>query len=115
MKLNILRKWVRALRSGRYKQGQGQLKVVDQKGNTRFCCLGVLCDLHSKQTGIKWQGIHYMDEKGVLPSRVMKWAGLKYTDPQLTIHQAAADLNDNGKRFKTIAKLIEKAQKEKRI
>jgi hypothetical protein len=33
--------WVAALRSGRYAQGQGCLRTVD---NT-FCCLGVACDL----------------------------------------------------------------------
>jgi hypothetical protein len=33
-------KWLKALRSGRYKQGRGTLYC----GNTKsFCCLGVLC------------------------------------------------------------------------
>lgn len=35
------RKWSKALRSGKYKQGKGRLK--DSEG--RFCCLGVACDL----------------------------------------------------------------------
>lgn len=34
-------KWLEALRSGRYKQGQGRLR--DE--SNQFCCLGVLCDV----------------------------------------------------------------------
>jgi len=50
MKAEIKKMWVAALKSDKYKQGQGQLK----KG-TKFCCLGVLCDLHHKITkGGKW-------------------------------------------------------------
>ena len=33
-------KWVEALRSGKYKQGRGQLRLGDT-----YCCLGVLCDI----------------------------------------------------------------------
>lgn len=43
----LLRKWSRALRSGKYKQGKGQLRDGDN-----FCCLGVLCDV----SGVgKWE------------------------------------------------------------
>lgn len=34
-------KWLEALRSGRYKQGQFRLRSE----NDKFCCLGVLCDI----------------------------------------------------------------------
>lgn len=34
-----IRKWVKALRSGRYVQGKGQLKGAG------YCCLGVACEL----------------------------------------------------------------------
>lgn len=40
MKKDIKQKWIDALKSGRYKQGQGRLKSC----NDEFCCLGVLCD-----------------------------------------------------------------------
>ena len=33
-------KWLEALRSGRYRQGQGHLHIADD-----FCCLGVACDI----------------------------------------------------------------------
>ena len=115
MKQNILQKWVRALRSGRYKQVQTKLKHTDHKGVTRYCCLGVLCDLYSKEKGIKWKGDAYINRTGVLPTAVIRWAGLENSNPKITRINNASQLNDNGKRFKTIARLIEKAQKEKRI
>jgi hypothetical protein len=40
MDAELKRKWVEALRSGKYEQASGKLRV----GN-KFCCLGVLCDL----------------------------------------------------------------------
>lgn len=44
-------KWVEALRSGEYKQGRHSLKdTLDPKG-PKYCCLGVLCDIH---TSVKW-------------------------------------------------------------
>lgn len=33
--------WITALRSGKYKQGKGQLKTTDGF----YCCLGVLCEI----------------------------------------------------------------------
>ena len=35
----------RALRSGRYTQGQGCLRFSLSEGEDVFCCLGVLCDI----------------------------------------------------------------------
>lgn len=34
-------KWIDALRSGKYKQGQFLLRNMN-----KYCCLGVLCDIH---------------------------------------------------------------------
>ena len=39
------RKWVDALRSGKYVQTTGALTFIVQPGIKRFCCLGVACDL----------------------------------------------------------------------
>ncbi len=39
-----VRKWVEALRSGKYQQGEGALRIHTPGEKDRFCCLGVACD-----------------------------------------------------------------------
>lgn len=39
----LCRKWIKALRSGKYRQGRGALKRGNQYG-TSYCCLGVAED-----------------------------------------------------------------------
>lgn len=86
MDQDIKRRWVEALRSGEYKQGQGALKCEGQ-----FCCLGVLCDLHAKETSTGWvdyidnvYNSEYFDQESVLPDQVMEWAGIHESDPVIT-------------------------------
>ena len=50
MNTEIKQKWVNALRSGEYEQGSE--KLYSGRG---YCCLGVLCDLYSKENGLKWE------------------------------------------------------------
>lgn len=99
MKKEIKEKWIKALRSGEYKQGQYQLK----SGNN-FCCLGVLCDLHRKEDPGKREWYsgdqYYYSEKKILPNEVIKWAGIKgqnARNPTLKVEgkgQHIASLND---------------------
>ncbi len=62
MKQAIKKKWLKALRSGEYEQGIGELR----EDETHYCCLGVLGDI----LGIKW-GKEYKlgkaEHLGVLP------------------------------------------------
>ena len=46
----IAKQWIKALRSGDYKQCETYFRVDHE-----FCVLGVLCDLHSKETGCEWE------------------------------------------------------------
>lgn len=104
--------WVEALLSGEYKQGTNYLKDGD-----KFCCLGVLCDLHSK-TALKraeWEpdctgGSTYLGDDVGLPEIVEDWAGFSEEDCPLDIDGrsgAASHHNDNGCTFKEIAKAIQ--------
>jgi hypothetical protein len=86
MKSTIARRWVKALRSGKYEQANGKLFAnrdeVKNGDKPSMCCLGVLCDLHSKSTGRSWGqnkdgDATYFGENGYLPSEVAKWAGIK--------------------------------------
>ena len=56
----IIKKWVKELRSGKYKQGKSCLK----NANT-YCCLGVYCEslLDGKEFLQSFGGYEYIDEK----------------------------------------------------
>lgn len=110
MNKRIKKSWIKALRSGKYEQGEGALRKGDQ-----FCCLGVLCDLHAKATGDQWDadsnGYSYHGARAMLPEAVANWAGINDDDPKLgprRISKHAAATNDSGKDFSYIADRIEK-------
>ncbi len=112
MKQEIKELWVKALRSGEYKQTRKRLRRDDDT----CCCLGVLCDLHLIETG---EGVWEAQGEGpwtyrmvgggessaFTPGGVEKWAGLN-------VDHAAGnlmDLNDRQKKsFAVIADYIEK-------
>ena len=99
--------WVKALRSGDYKQGKEFLK--SEQG---YCCLGVLCDLNEthevKKSG---KGKYKMPTEGTLKKLGLygivadDWASARY--PASTAVDYLAGMNDDGKSFKTIADAIE--------
>lgn len=100
MKKDIAKKWVKALRSGAYKQARHALKLVGKNGTAQHCCLGVLCELYQKDQAknkkklmqVKMCPANELDadlpltkkavvfsksESGaVLPKCVQRWAGL---------------------------------------
>jgi hypothetical protein len=109
MNKRIKKKWVAALRSGKYEQGIAHLKKY--KG---YCCLGVLCDLYCKEKKKGWDAaIDSEDHVEYLPEKVQKWAGLKDTNPRVTTPFSYADelsqVNDFGNSFEVIAKYIEES------
>lgn len=129
MKKEIKERWVAALRSGDYPQGTGFLQAIDKYGS-RFCCLGVLCDL-AEQDGVIKQAeplanvngnevhVTYNDSSptaingktaSLLPRPVQEWSGLDSTYPLLSgggRFYALIDLNDEGTPFEEIADIIE--------
>lgn len=112
MRRSIKNRWVAALRSGEYQQGQGYLCQVTHPNTPeegkRYCCLGVLCDL-AVQEGVipapvftvprvpHLDGVtpHYkyglFRDGGVLPDEVCRWAKISHdseeyedpTDPEI--------------------------------
>lgn len=104
-----IRKWVKALRSGKYKQGRKALRT--RRGN--YCCLGVACDI-SKLS--KWDTNSYGEGRydghvGDLPRRVKKWFGMALSNPLVTHGKKQvelASLNDRrSSSFRQVADLIE--------
>jgi len=116
MKKTVMKRWVKALRSGKYKQSKRKLKRTS-KGKDLYCCLGVLCDI-SKQG--EWENNKYKTsdslERDVLPPAIMDWAGI--TEPNgnfsadIVIDKFLTDYNDDGCTFEQIANIIEKNWKQ---
>ena len=104
--------WIEALRSGEYKQTDGQL--YDDDVNS-FCCLGVLCDLARKDGGKvnwndPWKSI-VQAEGGNLPFYVRQYIGMSDYQEQKLIK-----MNDSGTQsFKHIASYIERYIKPKAL
>lgn len=103
MNKRVKKLWIRALRSGKYTQAKDVLRDGDS-----FCCLGVLCDLHSgTRNGAEWSDEFYMGRSGTLPQAVVDWADLPSGDPEVGRTTLSA-LNDQGVSFADIADRIEK-------
>lgn len=115
------RKWVRALRSGKYKQTKEVLHRVTKRGKKEvhtYCCLGVACELYIESGGRLGRSsanergaIAYAGSRTSLPPKVQKWLGLTHregslSDPVLGAY-CLSNLNDAGKQFSAIAKVIE--------
>lgn len=115
MNLEIKQRWIEALTGGDYLQTKGRLRgIATQRDPTDpslysapkegFCCLGVLCDLHSRDTGVAWTPFGYFGQKQCLPLSVKEWSGYPLGSTSLV---SLAYLNDTGKSFSEIAKIIE--------
>lgn len=104
MKKTIKKKWLKALRSGRYKQCRQEL--CNSKG---YCCLGVLARISgSKKQHLKFDNCKkdYRIHKfgGLLSPKFLREVGMK----DLT-QKRLSDMNDyDRKSFEEIADYIEK-------
>lgn len=146
MNQDIKKLWITALRGDAYQQATGALREelydandYDDAGNPSgpvkyaHCCLGVLCDLHSKATGMKWDDAtdQYYETGSILPRAVADWAGIEdeyrtnifnpsTVDIKVTVENpepeteddtnedfVLSELNDDGYTFSEIADLIE--------
>lgn len=88
--------WLKALKSGEYKHGQGELKTLYNK----FCCLGVLCDLYAKQHKISWtknrQGkFKFLRNSDYLPKKVAIWAGISCSRNLKSTQTKLSGINDD--------------------
>lgn len=106
MNKRIKAKWIKALQSKKYKQTKC---LLHDKGG--FCCLGVLTDIYIKEKKLKWSGnpdysYNLKGEEYILPKVVVRWAGLKSSNPEIK-GEALSQYNDTRKcEFKEIAKMI---------
>ncbi len=110
MKQRVKKKWLQALRSGKYVQADGSLR----ENADSFCCLGVLCDLYAKEHGKRWKfdaRYSFGGEEAYPPSDVLTWAGLDNKKGGSVVignkRRQLANHNDNGASFEDIADAIE--------
>lgn len=123
------KKWVAALRSGKFKQGKNRLHFIDDDGVSSYCCLGVPCEMYAAEIeiGRVVQDAHtryssevigkevtYGGRAGTLPFQVMEWLGIKpsvgnaVTFPAGASPHSLVHANDNHHMsFDQIADLIE--------
>ncbi len=105
MNPKIKAKWVKALRSGDYKQGRLRLRKKD-----KFCCLGVLCNLHAQAhpaiAAKEKSPETYLGNIAVLPGLVEKWSGV-YVTYDLTTKNDGTE-GEKKHNFNQIADYIEK-------
>ena len=116
MKKRVANKWIKALKSGEYKQTTGHMTVTDFMGTSSFCCLGVLTNLYVEENGLKGFTVDEKDDwikrdgvndegEGKLNNAVIKWSGMKSSTGRLG-KGSLSDMNDSGISFNFIANLI---------
>lgn len=116
MNLQIAKKWIAALKSGKYHKTTSQLWKRNKNRHYSYCCLGVLTDLYCKEQGLNRNKISCGDGS-FLGFKIQKWAGMKSSMgeiPDLIIKDLvqandgdpSADIKQHS--FKEIAKLINK-------
>lgn len=108
--------WLEALESGQYVQGVGALRTARSPNPDDnldgFCCLGVLCDLATKDGDGKWDAascgftcqfrdIHEYGHETHLPPLFRHMMGINEDQSDALI-----TMNDNSVPFKDIAKYI---------
>lgn len=109
MNKDVKKKWLAALRSGKYTKGVSKLHQSRSDNTEIYCCLGVLCELAVDEGIIdppdkEDYGIYfYQEQSAFLPMEVLKWAGLKNTT-----QKNLAVLNDNSQTFDPIIRKISK-------
>lgn len=119
MNADVKAAWVKALRSGEYKQGKDVLR--NPKDDT-YCCLGVLCELavadgvvtrEDKESFSVYAASDDDYSMAIPPEAVRIWAGMEYHNPRLGVDKdgdpvMASWQNDHmNADFNRIADLIE--------
>lgn len=100
----FLEDWPNALESGEYEQGKGSLYTnYPDRAVEKYCCLGVACQLLADMNLLpkkNWR------DAGFLPDRAVKLLGIRDSASYNEGNNALYEDNDNGVKFKKIAKMI---------
>lgn len=116
-KIRLMKRWIAALRSGKYEQGKGGL-FRDGK----YCCLGVLCDISKKEFGLEKREEGFASARKLhldyLPSKIRDYLelNLKIDKNGFSFSEYLISMNDGeivdrifrSRTFEEIANYIEK-------
>lgn len=124
MDTRLKARWVKALRSGKYKQGTGFLRFITRRKNkivkVEHCCLGVLCEVmkqkHARQGGFRLECSNtdglgtLMYSNSSLPLATQTRVGLSGSDQTTLIDMNDGDSSRHVRRrsFRGIAQWIER-------
>lgn len=108
------RKWLKALRSGWYKQGKGNLAKTKGK-SVRYCCLGVLCEVAGMKRKPAFHDpanvFAYSDHAERCPPKAIRFAALRNSEGQAFDNweePSCIEMNDERTwNFKKIADYLE--------
>jgi len=102
MKTVTKAEWIDALKSGKYKQGEGRLRRDD-----RFCCLGVLCDLMEVPYTLNGDDGAVYDFGNRLSTTMISGSILDQMGVRIK-PASLAKMNDSGYQFEGIAKYLDR-------
>lgn len=114
------KKWIKALRSGKYKKGTGNLHMKHDNQEDTYCCLGVACDIFKDELNIeaviKGRFVAYDGEDAGLTRIIRNHLNLLSTLGDSLNLRSLADINDGIYRkdtdFTNMADHIEKYAEE---
>lgn len=100
-------KWLKALRSGGYRQGSGYL-VEDISGNDHHCCLGVAADVCGVNGRFGFEDVlatvpFELPDPKRLPSLLLQ----QYDSAEPNLPTLLSMMNDHGSSFEEIANVID--------
>ena len=96
--------WYETLRSGKYGQGTGSMRRVDENGKMCYCPLGVLAEIGAKKYPREFE--HFPWGDSYMPS--FSYYGLLGEFARVLHQGQLAEMNDwEGKTFENIANYIE--------
>lgn len=107
MNKKLKAKWIKALESGKYRRGKGQLKTKCG----RFCCLGVLCEVAGKPytPTSSYLDDDFASEAGISPDtqQILAFANDGDESSDVARRNGFKDYRENrGATFKQIAQYI---------
>ena len=110
MDKKVKESWIKALKSGEFKQGKGYLER-----DGKYCALGILSLLSLVEGPCTYNQIdghgRFDNKRFTLSYNTLTWAGMDLEDFKVDViyegeSTTIADLNDRGLSFKELARII---------